>query len=86
MKKKIKLAFVCALICCGVYHLTHSKNQVKSIVLENIEALSDVGEGSSSVWFCWSAQKKGSGCWRCGSPCVYDNNKGPLGPASTCAN
>jgi len=60
------------------------------ISMANIEALANENEepgdgGSSSQWSCWSAQKSGSGYWRCGNPCQWVDDFGGSGPKSKCA-
>ena len=82
--KKIKILFALCFIVSIALLYVPKQETIGELMLENIEALSEVGEGTSSVWYCWSSEKKGSGYWRCGSPCVFVNKKGPQGPMSTC--
>ena len=81
MKKKIiAIAAIGSLVLLTAAYSIFSteKNQVNSLMLENIEALAQSeGGGSSSSWTCWSGTvfKDGASTWQCGNPCQLVQNR-----------
>lgn len=86
MKKILKYAFVAAFAVIAGYSVyTHQKvNTMSKLVLANVEALANDEGGSSENWACWSKEKRGSGYWRCGSPCKFIDGATGSGTEGKC--
>ena len=88
MNKKILYGvavFVVAIIAAGNVNYSSKTKGMSDVMFANIEVLAN-SEGGSDSWYCWSALEKGTGCWRCGSPCEWEAKKSPGGGRSECHN
>ena len=84
MRKKYLLILP---IVAAVY--TFASNQSNdaehTLLLQNVEALSEGDKGYSETWDCWSELKvNGGGVWRCGNPCIYEPHKAAKKGESKC--
>ena len=82
MNKKsfLALSFAAIAIVSGYAGVKAFRSQAcceNDLLAQNIEALSESEGGSSDSWDCWSALKEGSGAWKCGNPCEYEDYKSP---------
>lgn len=88
MRKNVfKAAMVAAFAFVAGYGVYASQQgtETPDWVMANIEALAqNEGGGSSNSWSCWSQEKRGSGYWRCGNPCVFVDGASGKGTEGKC--
>ncbi|MDH6344096.1 hypothetical protein M2480_002538 [Parabacteroides sp. PFB2-12] len=78
MKKKIiGFVMVASIAVAAGWNVYQSENKValSELGLANVEALAGGEGGESYRWDCWSQLKEGYGVYRCGVPCVWEENR-----------
>lgn len=77
MKKYILLCNVVVWSIIGVLHIGRKSadKHYANILDGNIEALSQQEIGCSNSWTCYVSLKKGAGCYKCATPCIWKKIK-----------
>lgn len=81
-----KYLFILPIVAAVYTFASNQSNDAEhTLLLQNVEALSEGDEGYSEVWDCWSELKNnGGGVWRCGKPCIYEPHKASKTGKSEC--
>lgn len=83
----VKAVLLAVIVSAGlaVFNANYATKKLSNLELANIEALTDDNEsGSAIIWDCYSNLTQGYGCYACGVPCVWYEDRNGLGPTSDC--
>lgn len=81
-----KYLFILPIVAAVYTFASNQSNDAEhTLLLQNVEALSEGDKGDSEIWDCWSELKyNGGGVWRCGTPCIYEPHKAAKKGESKC--